>query len=107
LGTGAFLHLFLFRLKDCNLWIQMSSEGGDSFGEGLRVINGMEVASHAENTPQMVVRSMREFNVLWTAANVSTCNSEPKCLIRSITRTSRFPASAPCFLAQARSGARG
>jgi hypothetical protein len=67
LGVRASGDLFLLRLKDRNLWLQTSSDGGDSFDEGLRVNDGGEVAAHAENTPQMVVRSMREFYALWTA----------------------------------------
>jgi hypothetical protein len=67
LGVRASGDLFLLRLKDRNLWLQTSSDGGDSFDEGLRVNDGGEVASHAENTPLMIVRSMREFYVLWTA----------------------------------------
>jgi hypothetical protein len=67
LGVRASGDLFLSRLKDRNLWLQTSSDGGDSFDEGLRVNDGGEVASHAENTPLMVVRSMREFYALWTA----------------------------------------
>jgi hypothetical protein len=67
LGVRASGDLFLLRLKDRNLWLQTSSDGGDSFDEGLRVNDAGEVASHAENTPLMVVRSMREFYVLWTA----------------------------------------
>jgi hypothetical protein len=67
LGVRASGDLFLLRLKERNLWLQTSSDGGDSFDEGLRVNDGGEVASHAENTPLMVVRSMREFYVLWTA----------------------------------------
>src|SRR5215475_10998271 len=67
LGVRASGDLFLLRLRDRNLWLQTSSDGGDSFDEGVRVNDGEEVASHAENTPLMVVRSMREFYVLWTA----------------------------------------
>jgi hypothetical protein len=67
LGVRASGDLFLLRLKDRNLWLQTSSDGGDSFDEGLRVNDGGDVVSHAENTPMMVVRSMREFYVLWTA----------------------------------------
>ena len=67
LGVRASGDLFLLRLKDRNLWLQTSSDGGDSYDEGLRVNDSEEVASHAENTPLMVVRSMREFYVLWTA----------------------------------------
>ena len=67
LGIRASGDLFLLRLKDRNLWLQTSSDGGDSFDEGIRVNDGGEVASHAENTPLMVVRSMREFYALWTA----------------------------------------
>src|SRR5262245_14957263 len=66
-GVRASGDLFLLRLKDRNLWLQTSFDGGDSFDEGLRVSDGGEVAAHAENTPLMVVRSMREFYVLWTA----------------------------------------
>jgi hypothetical protein len=67
LGVRASGDLFLLRLKDRNLWLQTSSDGGDSFDEGVRVNDSEEVASHAENTPLMVVRSMREFYALWTA----------------------------------------
>jgi hypothetical protein len=67
LGVRASGDLFLLRAKDRNLWLQTSSDGGDSFDEGIRVNDGGEVASHAENTPLMVVRSMREFYALWTA----------------------------------------
>jgi len=67
LGVRASGDLFLLRLKDRNLWLQTSSDGGDSFDEGVRVNDGGEVDSHAENTPLMIVRSMREFYVLWTA----------------------------------------
>ncbi len=67
LGVRASGDLFLLRLKDHNLWLQASSDGGDSFDEGIRVNDGGEVASHAENTPLLVVRSMREFYALWTA----------------------------------------
>jgi hypothetical protein len=67
LGVRASGDLFLLRLKDRNIWLQTSSDGGDSFDEGIRVNDGGEVASHAENTPLMVVRSMREFYALWTA----------------------------------------
>ena len=67
LGVRASGDLFLLRLKDRNLWLQTSSDGGDSFDEGIRVNDGEEVASHAENTPLMIVRSMREFYALWTA----------------------------------------
>jgi hypothetical protein len=67
LGVRASGDLFLLRLKDRNLWLQSSSDGGDSFDEGVRVNDSGEVASHAENTPLMVVRSMREFYALWTA----------------------------------------
>ncbi len=67
LGIRASGDLFLLRLKDRKLWLQTSSDGGDSFDEGLQVNDGGEVASHAENTPLMIVRSMREFYVIWTA----------------------------------------
>jgi hypothetical protein len=67
LGVRASGDLFLLSLKDRNLWLQTSSDGGDSFDESLRVNDSEGVASHAENTPLMVVRSMREFYALWTA----------------------------------------
>jgi len=67
LGVRASGDLFLLRLNDRNLWLQTSSDGGDSFDEGVCVNDGGEVASHAENTPLMIVRSMREFYALWTA----------------------------------------
>ena len=75
LGVRASGDLFLLRVKDRNLWLQTSSDGGDSFDEGVRVNDGGEVASHAENTPLMVVRSMREFYALWTAEDGQGHNS--------------------------------
>jgi hypothetical protein len=59
--------LFLLRIKDRNILLQTSPDGGDSFDEGLRVNDIGHVSSHSENTPIMVVRSMREFYVVWTA----------------------------------------
>ncbi len=56
--------LFLLRVDGGNLWLQTSSDGGDSFGPGVRV-NEDDVSAHAESTPQMVVRSMHEFYCLW------------------------------------------
>ena len=46
LGVRASGDLFLLRLKDRNLWLQTSSDGGDSFDEGIRVNDGGDVASH-------------------------------------------------------------
>lgn len=67
LGTRASGELFLLHLKDKAIWLKSSGDGGDSFEEAIRVNDGGEVASHSENTPMMVVRTMREFYVLWTA----------------------------------------
>lgn len=67
LGVRASGELFLLHLKDNNIWLQTSSDGGDSFDEGVRVNDGGAIASHSENTPVMVVRTMREFYVVWTA----------------------------------------
>jgi len=71
LGVRASGDLFLLRIKDRKLWLQISSDGGDSFDEGTRVNDAGEVSSHSENTPIMVVRSMHEFYVLWTAGEDS------------------------------------
>lgn len=57
--------LFLLRVDGQNLWLQTSSDGGDSFDEGVRVNDAGDVTSHAESTPQMIVRSMHEFYCLW------------------------------------------
>jgi hypothetical protein len=75
LGVRASGDLFLLRLKDRNLWLQTSTDGGDSFDEGLRVNDGEEVASHPENTPLLAVRSMREFYVVWTARDAQDRSS--------------------------------
>jgi hypothetical protein len=66
LGVRASGELFLLLLKDGNIWLQTSADGGDSFEGGVRVNDGGEIASHSENTPQMVVRTMREFYVFWS-----------------------------------------
>ena len=66
LGVRASGDLFLLNLRDLNLWMHTSSDGGDSFDDGIRVNDGGEVASHSENTPLMIVRSMQEFYVLWS-----------------------------------------
>lgn len=67
LGVRASGELFLLSLKDGNIWLQTSGDGGDSFEPGVKVNDVSGVASHSENTPQMIVRTMREFYVLWTA----------------------------------------
>ncbi len=67
LGVRASGDLFLLRVRDEDLWLQTSSDGGDSFDQGVRINEGGSVASHPENMPLMAVRSMHEFYVLWTA----------------------------------------
>jgi hypothetical protein len=57
--------VFLLTLRGKDLWLQTSSDNGDSFDSGVQVNDGGSVMSHSENTPQMVVRSMHEFYVLW------------------------------------------
>jgi hypothetical protein len=58
--------LFLLKVEDGNLWLHASFDGGDSFEAPIRV-NGDEtpVSSHAESQPQLRVRGMREFYVVW------------------------------------------
>jgi hypothetical protein len=60
--------LFLTKTQGGNLWLHTSHDGGDSFDQGVRVndVEG-EVASHAEASPLMTVRTMREFYVAWQA----------------------------------------
>lgn len=67
IGTRASGELFLLHLRDKAVWLKTSGDGGDSFEEAIKVNDGGEVASHSENTPMMIVRTMREFYVLWTA----------------------------------------
>ncbi len=67
LGVRASGELFLLSLRDGQMLLQTSGDGGDSFQTGVRVSDVGSVASHSENTPQMIVRTMREFYVLWTA----------------------------------------
>jgi hypothetical protein len=61
--------IFLLRVNDQNLWLQTSSDGGDSFDDGVRVNDVGEVSSHAESTPQMLVRTMHEFYCVWEATD--------------------------------------
>lgn len=75
IGTRASGELFLLHLKDKAIWLKTSGDGGDSFEEAVRVNDGGEVASHSENTPMMLVRTMREFYVLWTADDGNDRNS--------------------------------
>lgn len=65
LAVRASGELFLLRVEGPDLWLENSNDGGDSFGERVRVNDAGEVSSHAESTPQMVVRSMHEFYCLW------------------------------------------
>ena len=65
LAVRASGELFLLRVEGPDLWLETSSDGGDSFDEKVRVNDAGEVSSHAESTPQMIVRSMHEFYCLW------------------------------------------
>jgi hypothetical protein len=65
LAVRASGELFLLRVEGQDLWLETSNDGGDSFGEKVRVNDAGEVSSHAESTPQMIVRSMHEFYCLW------------------------------------------
>ena len=67
LGVRASGEVFLLKLKDRDIWLQTSGDGGDSFESAVKVNDADEVAAHAENTPQMIVRTMREFYILWSA----------------------------------------
>ena len=71
LAVRASGELFLMRLRDGDIWVQTSPDGGDSFEGGVRVNDSGSVASHSENTPLMIVRSMHEFYVLWSAEDGS------------------------------------
>jgi hypothetical protein len=58
--------LFLLKVEDRQLWLHTSFDGGDSFEAPVRINpEGMPVSSHGESQPQLRVRSMREFYVLW------------------------------------------
>jgi hypothetical protein len=57
--------LFLLKVEDGNLWLHASLDGGDSFEAPVRVNSESAASSHAESQPQLRVRSMREFYVLW------------------------------------------
>ena len=71
IGVRASGELFLLSLRDGQMWLQTSGDGGDSFQSGVRVNDVGTLASHSENTPQMIVRTMREFYVLWTAESAA------------------------------------
>jgi len=68
LAVRASGEVFLLRIRDKDLWLQTSADGGDSFDAGVRV-NDAPAMSHSENTPQMVVRSMHEFYVVWAGSD--------------------------------------
>lgn len=58
--------LFLIETKAGDVWLHSSIDGGDTFDEGVRINAAPgEVRSHPEAQPQLRVRSMREFYVLW------------------------------------------
>lgn len=51
-----------------DLWYRSSNDGGDSFETAVRVNETPgEVAAHAENSPQLVLRSRSELYCLWQA----------------------------------------
>jgi len=57
---------FLIGTKAGDVWLHSSVDGGDTFDEGVRVnATPGEVRSHPEAQPQLRVRGMREFYVLW------------------------------------------
>jgi len=66
IGVRASGDLFLTKTDGGNLWLHTSHDGGDSFDKGVRVndVEG-EVSAQAEASPLLIVRSMREFYVLW------------------------------------------
>ena len=58
--------LFLLKVEGDDLLMQASFDGSDSFEEPVRVNDpSTPVSSHGESQPQLRVRSMREFYVLW------------------------------------------
>jgi hypothetical protein len=65
LAVRASGEVFLLTLRGKDLWVQTSFDNADSFDSGVQVNDTGAVMSHSENTPQMVVRSMHEFYVLW------------------------------------------
>ena len=66
IGVRASGELFLTKVDGGNLWLHTSHDGGDSFDEGVRAndVEG-EVSSQSEASPQLTVRTMHEFYVLW------------------------------------------
>jgi hypothetical protein len=58
--------LSLSKVENGDLWVQTSTDGGDSFEPPVRVndVRG-EVSSHPESSPQMQVRTRSEFYCLW------------------------------------------
>lgn len=59
--------IYLMKFESGNLWYEVSADGGDTFGHGVRVndVDG-EVVSHAEATPRLNLRGGRPF-ALWQA----------------------------------------
>jgi hypothetical protein len=56
----------LLKVDKSNLWLQTSTDGGDTFEPPVRVndVEG-EVSSHGESSPQLQVRTRSEFYTLW------------------------------------------
>ena len=58
----------LLAVEGGDLWYRNSPDGGDSFPGRIRVNDTPhEVAAHGENFPILILRSMREFYILWQA----------------------------------------
>lgn len=56
----------LLKVETNDLWLQTSTDGGDSFESRVRVNDvAGEVSSHHESSPQLQVRTRGEFYVLW------------------------------------------
>jgi hypothetical protein len=59
--------IYLLRLEKGNLSYEISNDGGDIFGKGVRVNNvDREVVSHPEATPRLCLRGGKPY-VLWQA----------------------------------------
>jgi hypothetical protein len=58
----------LLAVEGGDLWYRNSPDGGDSFPGRVRVNDTPhDVTAHGENFPILIIRSMREFYILWQA----------------------------------------
>lgn len=75
----------LLKVHGGNLWLQTSFDGTDSFEPGVRVNDvAGEVASHAESSPQLSVRSRSEMYTLWQARRAGQADAAALRFARSM-----------------------